>query len=440
MEGFRENFFGRSPTPASDLDGDDEFIDDFPVIVSQGERRLQVRAYCHWTSLLGARMLPLIADLKLDQLADFAPYVALFDFAHGVDDPRITYVGETLAQVSGVAREIAYVEDIPPHTLLSRLTGHYDELLATQAPIAFEDEFSNQHGATILYRGMLLPFAEMDGGPIRHVLGVINWKELADAALCADLAREVSDAMARLAPQTPQPAPAPWSEWADGPTARDTRDEVVSTLGALEFAEVPADIAARMSLTDWLGSARELAQTARLSGERSRKALYAAIGRAYDFALAAHGQPQALAAILADAGLSPQPRAPLLPLAKLVFGADYDKTRLTEYATALAHAQRLGLGRGTLAAHLARVAGGLKGVLNEERRLRLSDTTPEEAHADPLYQRLASLPARPLHAVNPIGADYALLVVRRTENGVVLLGEIEHDSALLARAALHLGA
>jgi hypothetical protein len=436
MEGFRENFFDHVPAPVSEADIEDEFIDEFPVIVTQGERRLQVRAYCHWTSLLGARMLPLIADLKLDQLSDFAPYVALFDFVHGRDDPRITYIGETLAQVSGVGRDITHVEDIPPHTLLSRLTGHYDELLATQAPIAFEDEFSNQHGATILYRGMLLPFAEAEGGPIRHVLGVINWKELADATLCADLAREVSDAMARLSAQ----APAPWSAWADGPTASDSREEVVSTLGGLEFAEVPADIAARMSLTDWMGSARELAQAARLSGERSRRALYAAIGRAHDFALAARTQPQALAAILTDAGLSPQPRAPLLPLVKLVFGADYDKTRLTEYATALAHAQRLGLGRGALAPHLARVAGGLKGVLAEERRLRLSDPAPDAADPDPLHQRLAQVSARPLYAVNPIGAEYALLVVRRTDNGVVLLGEIDHDAALLARAALHLGA
>ena len=38
--------------------------------------------------------------------------------------------------------------------------------------------------------------------------------------------------------------------------------------------------------------------------------------------------------------------APMTPVVKLVFGADYDKTRLTEYATALTHAQRIGLGRG----------------------------------------------------------------------------------------------
>ena len=64
----------------------------------------------------------------------------------------------------------------------------------------------------------------------------------------------------------------------------------------------------------------------------------------------------------------------MTPLVKLVFGADYDKTRLTEYATALGHAHRLGLARGTLADYLSGAEGGLKGVVNAERRLRREES------------------------------------------------------------------
>ena len=35
-----------------------------------------------------------------------------------------------------------------------------------------------------------------------------------------------------------------------------------------------------------------------------------------------------------------QARAPMTPIVKLVFGADYDKTRLTEFAAALSYAER----------------------------------------------------------------------------------------------------
>ncbi len=72
------------------------------------------------------------------------------------------------------------------------------------------------------------------------------------------------------------------------------------------------------------------------SEDRTRDALYEAIGRAYDFSLAAaEATGRGFAELLADAGLSTQDRAPMTPVVKLVFGADYDKTRLTEYAAAL---------------------------------------------------------------------------------------------------------
>src|SRR5690606_21946521 len=95
-----------------------------------------------------------------------------------------------------------------------------------------------------------------------------------------------------------------------------------------------------MGLGDWLASAREFADEFRRGEERTRATLYKAIGRAYDFSLAAARDPEGFAELLADAGFGVQNRAPMTPVVKLVFGADYDKTRVTEYATALAHAHR----------------------------------------------------------------------------------------------------
>src|SRR3546814_6936044 len=86
-----------------------------------------------------------------------------------------------------------------------------------------------------------------------------------------------------------------------------------------------------MGLGDWLAAARELADAARGSEDRTRAALYQAIGRAYDFSLAAADAPEEFDELLADAELTAQDRAPMTPVVKLVFGADYDKTRLTEY-------------------------------------------------------------------------------------------------------------
>ena len=56
---------------------------------------------------------------------------------------------------------------------------------------------------------------------------------------------------------------------------------------------------------------------------------------AYDFAVAAKRVPDDYSEILADAGVKSQARAPMTPIVKLIFGIDYDKTRLTEFAQEL---------------------------------------------------------------------------------------------------------
>ena len=195
-----------------------------------------------------------------------------------------------------------------------------------------------------------------------------------------------------------------------------------------------------MELADWLASARELAEAARGSEDRTRHALYAAIGRAYDFSLAAQDAPADFAELVTDSGLTVQDRAPMTPVVKLVFGADYDKTRLTEFATALCHAQRIGLPQGALGEYLRSAPGGLKGVVTQERRLKREDSgQPAETRDAPreaLARKLRQLEHFALDTVAAQGSEFTVLVARRLPSGeVVLLGEIGDDVALLERAA-----
>ncbi|MDR6705869.1 hypothetical protein J2X73_000215 [Novosphingobium sp. 1748] len=417
MDGAR-SFFERNAgiNPVSDEEEDD-FLDLPPVVVAEGERRLQIRAYDHWTQLLGAKTMPLIADLKLDQIGDIATQAVLIDFAHSTDDPRIRFVGEMLAQECGVARDITRLEQVPDHSMLARLTGQYMQIIANQAPIGFEEEFLNARGAMIAYRGMLLPFAEEMGGSIRYVLGVVNWKEAADASLSEQLARELGasfheDEQVHAPRPSPEQTVAQWAAWADGPQAG-------------------INAAPARDLADWLRDARDSAHAASITQDRPRQALYDAIGRAYDFALMARDKPSELHELMVQAGLVGQPRAPLVPIVKLVFGADHDKTRLTEYATALSHGLRLGLPQGAMADHLAQASGGLKGVVAQERRLRRDESAGEAEDGNPLDR----LTPRPLSTLGAKGPEYAVVLVRRMADGTIaLLGDLGDDPALMTRA------
>ncbi|BDW81028.1 hypothetical protein MACH24_04660 [Erythrobacter sp. Dej080120_24] len=544
-----------------------------PEAIGQDERRMQVRAYNHWAGLLGDANFPSIEELEPHNLDDFGPNSVLLDFTAGIEDPVVQFLGTKLAAECGGTGHIARLSDVPPRSLLSRITDHYMQILANQAPIGFEAEFVNQQGASILYRGILLPFSS-DGETIDFIYGVINWKEMADPAAADELLLEIDQALAtdgveevetEAEDQPHRHHADPLTEWADSPAHEATAVDVPQTnplsdnissmrepsfdgedededdlplpdfgqyalddpevdefgeeiededddgasysfASLADYIEAPAkkaidldaehfdpedyrveepapaapvspepvapepatvepaihadfgdeaddradgdgedvfELAEALStdagLYDCLASARELAQTARASEDRSRHALYAAVGRAYDFSLAAADEPDAYAELIEDSGLTIQDRAPMTPIVKLVFGQDYDKTRLTEYAAVLAHAHRLELERGSLADYLAKADGGLKGVVNAERRLRREESGKEvEAEGDiraQLAKKLRQLEEIMLESLEGEGPEFSLVMIRRDDAGrVALIGEIADDVSLIERA------
>lgn len=608
-----------------------------PSPVGQDERRMQVRAYNHWASLLGTANFPDIADLQPESLEDFGPYGVLLDFRgkRGVDDPAIRFLGAKLAEECGGEAQFKRLSDVPGRSLLSRITDHYLQILANQAPIGFEAEFVNQQGAVVLYRGILLPWSS-DGETIDFIFGVINWKEQADAATAdallsaidaalqtplaanegtdmdrmldlsgfsedtgsdeepaslplpafgaaaepaedeepatvsspfdlvdetdeadeedsdedsgtasewgagfsgfgdedtvysvdygdqgledgeadedfegvvdpladqtaslglaslvsrsgrvkqsvvlpgtdAPLAEPASEPAAAFAvPRSYEPdairtpvepeiaAPEPTdddtfelgaayeepaeemsaaAEWAveEGEAVLELADEIVDT-GTGDLAAAVLDDAEPEGLYDCLAAARELAQTARSNEDRGRKALYQAVARAYDFSLEAAANPADFDELLAENGLTVQDRAPMTPVVKLVFGADYDKTRLTEYATVLGYAHRTGVARGTLDQVLAKAEGGLKGVVQAERQARKeAEGKPVEAPKcvrTALAKKLRKLEPVAFEDLAEAGAEFALVMVRRLPSGeLVVLGEVPEDLALVEKAA-----
>ena len=195
MDTMRGNFGSLAESDGDDHADDDTGREAPPASIGQDERRMQVRAYNHWASLLEDRNLPSIEDLEPENLPDFGPYSVLLDFSSGIEDPGINYLGEKLAVECDVGdNELSTLADVPARSLLSRITDHYMQIIANQAPIGFEAEFVNQRGVTIAYRGILLPYSS-DDDTIDFIYGVINWKELADAHAADELLLEIDQAL-----------------------------------------------------------------------------------------------------------------------------------------------------------------------------------------------------------------------------------------------------
>ena len=430
LRGFDEEAW----TPAV---GDDEPVMDRPPEIGVDERRMHVRAYNHWVSLLDGRPYPLIDDLDPANIEDFGPNSVLLDFSAGADDPEVCFLGRALRAECGLDSNIRRISEVPARSLLSRLTDHYLQIIANSAPIGFEAEYVNRRGDNTLYRGILMPLSS-DGEAIDFIYGVINWKELADSRTTEEIEVAVDRAAAAGAPIADCPV------WADGPNAElpeeiqaEPESDGDTTLSLWpdehQSGEEPEPLPEDAGLGDRLSHARESAEAARSADQRSRGALYRALGDAYDFALAAEAEPEDYAELLDDAGFKPQARAPMTPVVKLVFGADYDKTRIAEFAAALSWARREELPQGSFAAVLEAQPGGVKAIVQAERRAKRPEPRP-----DPIEEARARL-----REAGPLGfvelalegeGEFVLFVGRREGDGRIAIVAPVTDPALTDRA------
>jgi hypothetical protein len=458
--------------PASDTSSE---VNDVAAAIGTDERRMHVRAYNYWVSLLEGRDFPSIEDLEPADVSDFAAHSVLLDFTCGRDNPAIPYVGALIRDECGLDDDMRTIAEVPSRSLLSRLTDHYMQIIANRAPVGFEAEFENQRDETICYRGILMPFSS-DGDTIDFIYGVINWKNVdapsqpypvtADDAPAtiriAGLAESEPEAEAEPAIQaepglvgddeeplelTEMVQPAPLIE--DSPDLIETQatteaqDELAEVAPPVHFSwedeplpdedEVPiVELDENAGLADRLWAARETAESVKAGEGRTRTALYKALSLAYDFAIAAQQNPEDYAELLEESGMKAQTRAPMTPIVKLVFGVDYDKARLTEFAAALSYAQRQQIVLGAFQDFIEKQPGGLKALVAAERQARRPEAKVD-SKGEVARARLRSAPPISLADVS-VEEEFAVVVTRRGIDGTHEPVAIVEDEALLERA------
>jgi len=500
MDSYREHPSDFDP-PSSDAPTEGNAV---TIDIGNDERRMHVRAYNYWVSLLNGRDFPSIEDLEPGEVEDFATNSVLLDFTCGRDNPAIPYVGPSIRDECALDDDVRTIADVPSRSLLSRLTDHYMQIIANRAPVGFEAEFDNPRGESICYRGILMPFSS-DGEMIDFIYGVINWKrvdesfqqsfaasahsepqpvagiEIAgladeadefpalpedepleltdvveDAPAADDFAAELEDAPEAEIVAEEQNE---FAEAYDGtPDADNFTGTAEEDFGGAGMSEEPTDASApahfswedgplhdedgvvlpeimldeNAGLADRLWAARETAESVKSGEGRTRAALYKALSLAYDFAIAAQENPEEYAELLEESGVKAQVRAPMTPIVKLVFGIDYDKARLTEFAAALSYAQRERVGLGGFQDLIEKQPGGLKALVAAERQARRPDARAD-TKGDVARARLRSAPPISLADV-PAEEEFAVVVTRRGADGTHEPVAIVEDEALLERA------
>jgi hypothetical protein len=314
-----------------------------------------------------------------------------------------------------------------------------------------------------------MPFSS-DGDQIDFIYGVINWKRVDGTAQpnptvtsvpAAEFAQDEVAAAAPFAKPSDEEAEEPLelTERLDGrspfgteafPTEMTAGDPIRSGESELPSEVHPAwddgplseegleiilpdfSLDENAGLADRLWAARETADSVKAGEGRTRTALYKALSLAYDFALAAQQNPDEYAELLDESGVKAQTRAPMTPIVKLVFGIDYDKARLTEFAAALSYAQRQEIGLGGFQKFIEKQPGGLKALVAAERLARRPGSRPD-SKGEVARARLRTAPRISLGDV-PEDEEFALVVTRRGADGTHEPVAIVADEALVERA------
>jgi hypothetical protein len=164
-----------------------------PSFRDADERRLHLRAYHHWASLLRGRLLPSPADLDIARLGGLVANAVLLELGAA---PLVRFVGERLRAEAGIGEQALPLSSVPEGSVLARLVDATGDVVAKQAPVRVDTEFVSPDGCTMLCRGVLMPLST-DGTRIDALFGVINWKEAAAPELATRIAAEIAGVMGR---------------------------------------------------------------------------------------------------------------------------------------------------------------------------------------------------------------------------------------------------
>ncbi len=343
------------------------------------EHRLHMLSFDYWLSLKGDKLYPLFSDLRAEDLALFKANSLLLEFTKaGI---IVRYVGGVIMQlIDGPVTIGSYLTEFPDCSFSQALIDQFGEEDGRDKAAEFEFVEEN-----IECRGVMLPFSSDGDEP--HFIMV---------------------------------------------TASFIRREPAVGLEA----KVSVDTE---NFDQLINEYHEAAQGIVHKDQTIRMELYKALDHALELYEQSHNDVESFKAVLQEAGLKQQARAPYTPALKLVFGKDYDKTRLTEYAAALSCAVRQGVGSGALVSFLLNFPGGIKGCVQKERNYKREKSgTAAHNRQQKAVKALLKTKAVPLKKIQS-DDEFCLVLARRKDGGGVdLLGEVETSQATLDAAVRHM--
>jgi len=142
------------------------------------ERRMVLRLLEFWRAAKGDASFPPAAKLDEAAMPELYPFCMLLYVRPNPADPLVTAVGRTISSYADAALKGLTVSRFERNTLPAEAVTYLSEVLRKGVPISRGGSFTDKHGATILYRSIVLPVAE-DGETITGLIAAANCREVA---------------------------------------------------------------------------------------------------------------------------------------------------------------------------------------------------------------------------------------------------------------------
>jgi chromosome partitioning protein len=144
------------------------------------DQRMTTRFLHYWEALRADtdKAIPLIGDLDLANVGEIAPNTFNLDVAGDPDDPKFRFVGQRLIRDCGGHVANPTVSQLVPQSCLARAVEHRHQVVAEKEPRMIADEFIDEAGDKVLYRGVLLPFSST-GERVDIIIGALASKTVA---------------------------------------------------------------------------------------------------------------------------------------------------------------------------------------------------------------------------------------------------------------------
>lgn len=124
------------------------------------ERRLNMRLMAFWWDRRAGRRFPTRADFSGEELTDIWHHCFTLVPEDPLSASTFAYIGETVANLSGIDEPAPTLGQLPENTLLGQATGNAEKVLAQKIPLIASGEFVDFRGQEVVFRSILLPLSD----------------------------------------------------------------------------------------------------------------------------------------------------------------------------------------------------------------------------------------------------------------------------------------